>query len=202
MAEPAASSGPGVRLAVMTSGGDAQGMNPAVRAVVRTALNHGAEIFAIYEGYAGLIDGGDRIRSVSWDDVSSILNRGGTVIGTARSLEFRERDGRRKAVHNLLLKGIDRLIVIGGDGSLSGADRLRQEWPSLVAELLASGTIDQDIADRHPVLMIAGTGRLDRQRHGRYRKTIGADTAMARIVEAIDALASTAASHQRASSSR
>ena len=69
----------------MTSGGDAQGMNPAVRAVVRTALNHGAEIFAIYEGYQGLIEGGDRIRPVTWDDVSSILNRGGTVIGTARS---------------------------------------------------------------------------------------------------------------------
>ena len=87
MAEPSAPR----RLAVMTSGGDAQGMNPAVRAVVRTALNHGAEIFAIYEGYQGLIDGGDRIRPVSWDDVSGILNRGGTVIGTARSLEFRER---------------------------------------------------------------------------------------------------------------
>src|SRR6186713_1472968 len=95
---------PGMRLAVMTSGGDAQGMNAAVRAVVRTALNRGAEIFAIYEGYSGLIDGGDRIRPVSWDDVSGILNRGGTMIGTARSLEFRERDGRRKAVHNLLVK--------------------------------------------------------------------------------------------------
>ena len=69
----------GVTLAVITSGGDAQGMNPAVRAVVRTALNRGAEIYAIYEGYQGLIEGGDRIRPVSWDDVSSILNRGGTV---------------------------------------------------------------------------------------------------------------------------
>ena len=97
------------RLAVMTSGGDAQGMNPAVRAVVRTALNHGAEIFAIYEGYQGLIEGGNRIRSVTWDDVSSILNRGGTVIGTARSLEVRDRPGRLQAVHNLLLKGIDRI---------------------------------------------------------------------------------------------
>src|SRR4051812_1373523 len=100
------------RLAVMTSGGDAQGMNPAVRAVVRTALNHGAEIFAVYEGYRGLIEGGERIRAVSWDDVSSILNQGGTVIGTARSLEFRERAGRRQAVRNLLERGIDRLIVI------------------------------------------------------------------------------------------
>jgi len=185
------------RLAVMTSGGDAQGMNPAVRSVVRTALNHGAEIFAIYEGYQGLIDGGDRIRAVSWDDVSSILNQGGTIIGTARSLEFRERDGRRKAVHNLLRNGIDRLVVIGGDGSLSGADRLRQEWPSLVAELLANGDIDQQTADRHPALMIAGlVGSIDNDMIG-TDMTIGADSALHRIVEAIDAIASTASSHQR-----
>ena len=188
---------PGMRLAVMTSGGDAQGMNAAVRAVVRTALNRGAEIFAIYEGYSGLIDGGDRIRPVSWDDVSGILNRGGTMIGTARSLEFRERDGRRKAVHNLLVKGIDRLVVIGGDGSLSGADRLREEWPSLVAELLASGAIDQATADRHPALMIAGlVGSIDNDMMG-TDMTIGADSALHRIVEAMDAISSTAASHQR-----
>ena len=74
-----------MRLAVLTSGGDAQGMNSAVRAVVRTALHLGAEVFAVYEGYRGLVEGGDRIRAVRWDDVSRILNRGGTVIGTARS---------------------------------------------------------------------------------------------------------------------
>ena len=106
----------------MTSGGDAQGMNPAVRAVVRTALIHGAEIFAIYEGYQGLIEGGDRIRPVTWDDVSSILNRGGTVIGTARSPEFRERDGPAQGrAQPAAQAGIDRLVVIGGDGSLSAA---------------------------------------------------------------------------------
>ena len=118
----------GPRLAVLTSGGDAQGMNPAVRAVVRTALHHGAEIFAVYEGYQGLVDGDDRIRAVTWDDVSGILDRGGTVIGTARSAAFRQRDGRRQAARHLLERGIDRLVVIGGDGSLSGADLLRQEW--------------------------------------------------------------------------
>lgn len=185
------------RLAVMTSGGDAQGMNPAVRAVVRTALNHGAEIFAIYEGYQGLIEGGDRIRSVTWDDVSSILNRGGTVIGTARSVEFRDRPGRLRAVHNLLLKRIDRLVVIGGDGSLSGADLLRQEWSSLVDELVKDGSIDQATADRHPALMIAGlVGSIDNDMIG-TDMTIGADSALHRIVEAIDSIASTAASHQR-----
>ena len=143
------------RLAVLTSGGDAQGMNPAVRAVVRTALNHGAEIFAVYEGWQGLVDGGDRIRPVTWNEVSGILHRGGTVIGTARSTDFREREGRRRAAHNLVRHGIDRLVVIGGDGSLSGADLLRQEWPSLLQELLDGGAIDRETADRHPALMIA-----------------------------------------------
>lgn len=185
------------RLAVMTSGGDAQGMNPAVRAVVRTALHYNADIYAIYEGYRGLIEGGDRIRPATFDDVSGILNRGGTVIGTARSLEFRERSGRLKAVRNLIEKGIDRLIVIGGDGSLSGADLLRREWSSLVAELLADGVIDQDTADRHPALMIAGlVGSIDNDMIG-TDMTIGADSALHRIVEAIDSISSTAASHQR-----
>ena len=185
------------RLAVMTSGGDAQGMNPAVRAVVRTALHYNADIYAIYEGYRGLIEGGDRIRPATFDDVSGILNRGGTVIGTARSLEFRERAGRLKAVRNLIEKGIDRLIVIGGDGSLSGADLLRREWASLVAELLADGVIDQPTADRHPALMIAGlVGSIDNDMIG-TDMTIGADSALHRIVEAIDSISSTAASHQR-----
>src|SRR4029453_4167859 len=132
----------GPRLAVLTSGGDAQGMNPAVRAVVRTALNHGAEIFAVYEGYQGLVDGGDRIRPVTWDDVSGILNRGGTVIGTARSVAFRQREGRRRAAYHLVERGGARVGVIGGDGSLSGADLLREEWPSLLEELAAEGAID------------------------------------------------------------
>ncbi|HEY8555879.1 MAG TPA: 6-phosphofructokinase, partial [Actinomycetes bacterium] len=110
-------------------------MNPAVRAVVRTAINRGADIFAVYEGWQGLVEGGDRIRAVTWDDVSGILDRGGTVIGTARSVAFREREGRRRAAHHLVQRGIDRLVVIGGDGSLSGADLLRQEWPSLLEEL-------------------------------------------------------------------
>jgi 6-phosphofructokinase 1 len=185
------------RLAVVTSGGDAQGMNPAVRAVVRTALNHGAEIFAVYEGYQGLVDGGDLIRPVTWDDVSNILNRGGTVIGTARSVEFRQREGRRRAANHLVQRGIDRLVVIGGDGSLSGADLLRQEWPSLVEELLTAGAIDRETAERHPALMIAGlVGSIDNDMLG-TDMTIGADSALHRIVEAVDAIGSTAESHQR-----
>jgi 6-phosphofructokinase 1 len=187
----------GPRLAVLTSGGDAQGMNPAVRAVVRTALNHGAEIFAVYEGWQGLVEGGDRLRPVTWDDVSGILNRGGTVIGTARSVAFREREGRRRAAQHLLRLGIDRLVVIGGDGSLSGADLLREEWPSLIEELLGAGTIDRETAGRHPALMIAGlVGSIDNDMLG-TDLTIGADSALHRITEAIDAIGSTAESHQR-----
>lgn len=185
------------RLAVLTSGGDAQGMNPAVRAVVRTALNRGAEIFAVYEGYQGLVEGGDLIRAVDWDDVSGILQHGGTAIGTARSLEFRERAGRRKAAHNLIRCGIDKLIVIGGDGSLTGADLLRSEWQSLLEELVAEGLIEAAEAAKHPALMIAGlVGSIDNDMVG-TDMTIGADTALHRIVEAIDAVGSTAASHQR-----
>jgi 6-phosphofructokinase 1 len=182
---------------VLTSGGDAQGMNPAVRAVVRTALNRGAEIFAVHEGYQGLVDGGDYIRPMKWDDVSNIVNRGGTVIGTARSADFRQRDGRRRAVHNLVQSGIDRIIVIGGDGSLSGANLLREEWPSLIEELLTEGTIDRETADRHPALMIAGlVGSIDNDMIG-TDMTIGADSALHRILEAVDAIGSTAESHQR-----
>jgi 6-phosphofructokinase 1 len=182
---------------VLTSGGDAPGMNPAVRAVVRTAINRGADIFAVYEGWQGLVDGGDRIRPVTWDDVSGILDRGGTVFGTARSVAFREREGRRRAAHHLVQRDIDRLVVIGGDGSLSGADLLRQEWPSLLEELAAAGEIDRETADRHPALMIAGlVGSIDNDMLG-TDMTIGADSALHRIVEAIDAIASTAASHQR-----
>ena len=184
-------------IGILTSGGDAQGMNAAVRAVVRTALHRGATVYAIYEGYQGMVDGGERIRPLSWDDVGSILHRGGTVIGTARCPAFRERGGRLRAARHLLAQGIDRLVIIGGDGSLTGADIFRREWPELVAELLANGEIDATTAQAHPALMIAGlVGSIDNDMVG-TDMTIGADSALHRIVEAIDAITSTAASHQR-----
>jgi 6-phosphofructokinase 1 len=184
-------------IGVLTSGGDAQGMNAAVRAVVRTAIHQGATVHAIYEGYQGMVDGGDRIRRLSWDDVGSVLHRGGTLIGTARCPAFREREGRLRAARNLLEHDIDRLVIIGGDGSLTGADTFRQEWPELVAELLRNGEIDEATAQRHPALMIAGlVGSIDNDMVG-TDMTIGADSALHRIVEAIDAITSTAASHQR-----
>jgi len=104
------------KIGVLTSGGDAPGMNAAVRAVVRAGTYMGAEVYAIYEGYQGLVDGGDRIRLMKWSDVGGILHQGGTLIGTARCLEFMERHGRLQAARHLLEKGIDNLVVIGGDG--------------------------------------------------------------------------------------
>lgn len=172
-------------------------MNAAVRAVVRAGLQAGAEVFGIYEGWQGAVDGGDYIRPMTWDDVADILDRGGTVIGTARCAAFREREGRRTAALNLITNGIDRLIVIGGDGSLTGTDLLRSEWPGFVAELREMGVITAEQAEAHERLVIAGlVGSIDNDMVG-TDMTIGTDSALHRITEAIDAIASTAASHQR-----
>jgi 6-phosphofructokinase 1 len=185
------------KIAVMTSGGDAQGMNAAVRAVVRTAIEKGADVYAIYEGYQGMVDGGNRIVKMDWDSVGGILHRGGTVIGTARCAEFRTRDGRMIAAKNLILNGIDGLVVIGGDGSLTGADLFRKEWPSLVDELKAKGEITAKQAAAYPNLVVVGlVGSIDNDFHG-TDMTIGTDSALHRITEALDAITSTAASHQR-----
>jgi 6-phosphofructokinase 1 len=190
MAQPTA-------IGILTSGGDAQGMNAAVRAVVRTALSRGVPVYAFYEGYQGMVEGGTQIRPLSWDSVGGIQQRGGTIIGTARCAEFRERAGRLRAAKNLVERDIDRLVVIGGDGSLSGADLFRHEWPGLLDELVQRGELAREQADRHPQLMIVGlVGSIDNDMVG-TDPTIGADSALHRIVEAIDAIESTAASHQR-----
>ena len=186
-----------VRIGVLTSGGDAQGMNAAVRAVVRAALRMGAQPYAVMEGWAGAVAGGDSIRPLNWDSVGSILHRGGTVIGTARSAEFRERDGQLAAARNLLEHDIDRLVVIGGDGSLTGTDAFRTNWPGLVAELAERGEISPEKAAAHPALMVTGlVGSIDHDLVG-ADMTIGTDSALHRILEAIDDISSTAASHQR-----
>ncbi len=185
------------RIGIFTSGGDAPGMNAALRSAVRVALDHGLEIYAIYEGYQGMVAGGDQIRPVSWEDVGGIMQKGGTMIGTARSKAFRTRKGRRQAAENLVEKGIDTLIVIGGDGSLTGASIFRKEWPDLLVELVDEGRIDQNQADQYPHLMVVGLpGSIDNDMVG-SDMTIGADTALHRITEAIDAITSTASSHQR-----
>lgn len=186
-----------VALGVLTSGGDAQGMNAALRAVVRTALSRGVDVYAIYEGYQGMVDGGDRIRKLSSSSVGGIMHKGGTLIGTARSAAFRTRDGLRQAAENLVKRGIDRLVVIGGDGSLSGANEFRQEWPALLDELVQAGRLDAETAARCRSLAIVGlVGSIDNDMYG-TDMTIGADSALHRITRAIDDLSSTAASHQR-----
>ena len=185
------------RIAVFTSGGDSQGMNAAVRAVVRTGVNAGLEVFAIYEGYEGMIRGGDYIKPMQRGDVGGILHLGGTVIGSARSDAFRTREGRLAAAFNLVSRGIDALVVIGGDGSLTGANLFRQEWQGLLAELQTHGRLPEETVAQHPHLAIVGlVGSIDNDMFG-TDMTIGADTALHRIVEAVDAIASTAASHQR-----
>ncbi len=181
----------------MTSGGDAQGMNAAVRAVVRTAIHQGFEVYAIYEGFRGMILGGGHIRQMGWSSVGGILHRGGTVIGSARSAEFCTVEGRRQAVYNLVTKGIDALVVIGGDGSLTGANVLQTEWKEHIVVLLEQKKITQKLAKRHESIAITGlVGSIDNDMYG-TDMTIGADTALFRITEAIDAISSTAASHQR-----
>ena len=186
------------RVGILTSGGDAPGMNAAVRAVVRTALEHDLEIYAIYEGYRGMIDGGERIQPMNWNSVGGILQQGGTIIGSARCEEFQTREGRLKAAHNLMASGIQGLVVIGGDGSLNGANTLRTEWPELVSQLAAEGRISPEQAQAHAFMGIVGmVGSIDNDMFG-TDMTIGADTALHRITNAIDAISSTAASHQRA----
>ncbi|WP_026926892.1 6-phosphofructokinase [Granulicoccus phenolivorans] len=197
MSSPARPTHLPVRIGVLTSGGDAPGMNAAVRAVVRAGLRLGAQMFLIHEGYQGLVDGGDGITPADWDSVGSILHRGGTIIGTYRSKDFRTRPGQLKAATNLLRHGIDRLVVIGGDGSLTGANAFREAWPDLLAEVREAGEVDPELIDRHPDLIIAGlVGSIDNDLVG-TDQTIGADSALHRIVDALDDISSTAASHQR-----
>lgn len=184
-------------IGILTSGGDAPGMNAALRSVVRSAINLGAQVYAIYEGYQGMVDGGKQIAAMTWDDVGGIMQRGGTAIGTARCVEFRTHAGRLKAVKNLLAVGIDHLVVIGGDGSLTGANLLRQEWAGLVTELAEKGEISPETAAQHPNLAIVGlVGSIDNDFSG-TDMTIGADSALHRITDALDQIGSTADSHQR-----
>ncbi|QEL62265.1 6-phosphofructokinase subunit beta [Candidozyma auris] len=186
-------------IAVMTSGGDAPGMNAFVRAVVRAAIFRGCKPFAIMEGYEGLVRGGpDYIKEMHWQDVRGYLTEGGTKIGTARCMAFKERAGRMKACKNMIAAGIDALIVCGGDGSLTGADLFRSEWPSLIKELLEIGDITQQEYTKHKHLNICGAvGSIDNDM-ATTDATIGAYSALDRICRAIDYIDATANSHSRA----
>ncbi|XP_035270115.1 ATP-dependent 6-phosphofructokinase, platelet type isoform X2 [Anguilla anguilla] len=190
-------SGAGKAIAVLTSGGDAQGMNAAVRAVVRMGIYVGAKVYFIHEGYQGMVDGGDNIEEATWESVSSMLQVGGTVIGSARCKEFRTHEGRLKAAHNLVQRGITNLCVIGGDGSLTGANLFREEWSGLLEELVEQGDIDGEAAQKYYALHIVGmVGSIDNDFCG-TDMTIGTDSALHRIIEVVDAIMTTAQSHQR-----
>ncbi|CCF60306.1 hypothetical protein KAFR_0J02420 [Kazachstania africana CBS 2517] len=186
-------------IAVMTSGGDAQGMNSNVRAIVRSTLFKGCRSFVVMEGYEGLVKGGpEYIKEVSWEDVRGWSTEGGTNIGTARCLEFRQREGRLLGAQHLIEAGVDALIVCGGDGSLTGADLFRSEWPSLIKELVDTNRISQEQFQRYQHLNICGTvGSIDNDM-STTDATIGAYSALDRICTAIDYVEATANSHSRA----
>lgn len=161
------------RIALLTSGGDAPGMNAAVRAVVRTALERNIEVFGVQKGYSGLVHG--KIEPMDRSSVANILHRGGTILKTDRSDDFKRPEVRRTVAEDLRGRGIEALVVIGGDGSLTGAHLLEQETGVPVMGL--PGTIDNDIY---------GTD-----------DTIGFDTAVNTALEAIDRIRDTATSHER-----
>ncbi|XP_049605091.1 ATP-dependent 6-phosphofructokinase, platelet type isoform X2 [Syngnathus scovelli] len=190
-------SGAGKAIAVLTSGGDAQGMNAAVRAVVRMGTYVGAKVYFIREGYQGMVDGGENIIEATWESVSSMLQVGGTVIGSARCKDFRTHEGRLKAALNLVKLGITNLCVIGGDGSLTGANLFREEWSGLLAELVEQGSIERQSVETYSALHIVGmVGSIDNDFCG-TDMTIGTDSALHRIIEVVDAIMTTAQSHQR-----
>uniref|UniRef100_A0A3Q3S3D4 ATP-dependent 6-phosphofructokinase n=1 Tax=Mastacembelus armatus TaxID=205130 RepID=A0A3Q3S3D4_9TELE len=184
--------GVGRAIAVLTSGGDAQGMNAAVRATVRVGLYTGAKVYFVHEGYQGLVDGGENICPATWESVSMMLQLGGTVIGSARCKDFRTREGRMKAACNLVKLGITNLCVIGGDGSLTGANQFRTEWSGLLDDLVRAGKITEEGAKKSSHLNIVGmVGSIDNDFCG-TDMTIGTDSALHRIIEVVDAIATTA----------
>lgn len=160
------------RIGVLTSGGDAPGMNAAVRAVVRKGIYHGLEVFGIYHGYQGLMEG--IIKKLDVGDVGDIIQRGGTILQTARSEEFKTPEGQKKAIETLGRFGIEGLVVIGGDGSFRGAQKLSHQGVKTIG---IPGTIDNDIAFTD--------------------FTIGFDTAINTVIQAIDRIRDTATSHER-----
>lgn len=161
------------RIALLTSGGDAPGMNAAVRAVVRTALERGIEVYGVQKGYSGLVHG--QLEPMDRSSVANILHRGGTILKTDRCDEFRQPQVRQAVAATLRQRGIEALVVIGGDGSFAGAHQLEQETGMLVIGI--PGTIDNDVY---------GTD-----------ETIGFDTAVNTALEAIDRIRDTATSHER-----
>jgi 6-phosphofructokinase 1 len=161
------------KIGVLTSGGDSPGMNAAIRSVVRTCAYHNVECVGIYRGYQGMIEGD--FKEMGPRSVNNIINKGGTVLKSARSKEFMTVEGRKKAHENLVAAGVDALVVIGGDGSFTGAEVFNNEYGFPVMGI--PGTIDNDIF---------GTSH-----------TLGYDTALNTVVDCIDKIRDTASSHSR-----
>src|ERR1700754_1823650 len=162
------------KIAVLTSGGDAPGMNPCIRAVVRTALYNGLEVVGVRQGYKGLIE--NDMYDMDRRSVSNILNLGGTILKTARCLEFRTDEGMETAYQNLKKQNVDALVVIGGDGTFTGALRFSKKYPD-IAIMGIPGTIDNDLYGS--------------------TYTLGFDTATNTVIEAIDKIRDTADAHDR-----
>ena len=161
------------KVGVLTSGGDSPGMNAAIRAVVRACAYYNVECVGIYRGYQGMIEGD--FKEMGPRDVKNIINKGGTILKSARSADFRTAEGRKKAYDNLVAAGIDSFVVIGGDGSFTGAEIFNEEYKFPVIGI--PGTIDNDIF---------GTSH-----------TLGYDTALNTVIDAIDKIRDTANSHNR-----
>jgi 6-phosphofructokinase 1 len=173
-------------------------MNSAVRAVIRMAINKNCEAYAVFEGYEGLVRGGDLIKKMDWQDVRGWQSEGGTLIGTARCKAFYERPGRLLGAKNMVLNGIDALIICGGDGSLTGADKFRYEWPGLLAELVETKMLTAEQIKPYMHLNIVGlVGSIDNDMSG-TDATIGCFSALGRICEMVDYIEATASSHSRA----
>ena len=186
-----------MKIGILTSGGDSPGMNAAIRAAARMAIYRKCKPYLIYEGYSGMIRGKDYIKECKWNDVG-IISLGGTSIGSARSEEMRTRKGRLCAVENLIRNEIHSLVVIGGDGSLTGAEVLRTEWSSLRKELIETGRIEEEMGRNHEFLSVLGVvGSIDNDMVG-TDLTIGADTSLHQIIGAVDSISMSALSHQRA----
>jgi 6-phosphofructokinase 1 len=162
------------KIAVLTSGGDAPGMNPCIRAVVRTAIYNKLEVVGVRQGYQGLID--NNMYDMNTRSVSNILNLGGTILKTARCLPFRTDEGMEQAYNNAKAQGIDGLVVIGGDGTFTGALRFSKRFPD-IAVMGVPGTIDNDLYGS--------------------TYTLGFDTATNTVIEAIDKIRDTADAHDR-----
>ncbi len=160
-------------IAIFTSGGDAPGMNACIRSIVRTGIHHGLKVYGILHGYQGMIDG--QIKLLNSDDVGNILQRGGTILKSSRCEAFKTKEGRQKAFDNLTKHGIEGVIAIGGDGTFAGAKIFTEEHK--IPFIGLPGTIDNDLI---------GTDF-----------TIGYDTALNNVLDAVDRIKDTAASHDR-----